>query len=61
MRRDWKNKNLHVICLISFMFMGLLFITEDMAKVQVPQRNKMLSLYCTAIGFISNNEENNRK
>ena len=61
MRRDWKNKNSHVICLISFMFAGLLFITEDMIKVQVPQRNEMLSLYCTAIGFISKNEENNRK
>ena len=43
------------------MFAGLLFITEDMIKVQVPQRNEMLSLYCTAIGFISKNEENNRK
>ena len=36
-------------------------MTEDMMKVQVPQRNEMLSLYCTAIGFISKNEENNRK
>ena len=61
MRRDWKNKNSHVICLISFMFTGLLFITEDMIIVQVPQLNEMLSLYCTAIGFISKNEENNRK
>ena len=42
MRRDWKNKNSHVICLITFMFTGLLFVTEDMKKkikVQVPQRN----------------------
>ena len=28
-------------------------------KVQVPQRNEMLSLYCTAFGFISKNEEYN--
>ena len=28
-------------------------------KVQVPQRNEMLSLYCTALGFISKNEEYN--
>ena len=25
-------------------------------KVQVPQRNEMLSLYCTVLGFISKNE-----
>ena len=28
-------------------------------KVQVPQRNEMLSLYCTALGFISKNGEYN--
>ena len=28
-------------------------------KVQVSQRNEMLSLYCTALGFISKNEEYN--
>ena len=28
---------------------------------QVPQQNEMLSLYCTAIGFISKNEEYNPK
>ena len=28
-------------------------------KVQVPQGNKMLSLYYTALGFISKNEEYN--
>ena len=26
---------------------------ENKDKVQVPQRKKMLSLYCTALGFIS--------
>ena len=26
-------------------------------KVQVPQLNEMLSLYCTALGFTSENEE----
>ena len=26
-------------------------------KVQVPQRNEMLSLCCTALGFIDNNKE----
>ena len=30
-------------------------------KVQVPPQNKMQSLYCTAIGFISKNEEYNPK
>ena len=30
-------------------------------KVQVPQRNEMLSLYCTAFGFIGKNEEYNPK
>ena len=28
-------------------------------KVQVFQRNEMLSLYCTALGFINKNEEYN--
>ena len=28
-------------------------------KVQVPQRNEMLSLYCAAFGFISKNKEHN--
>ena len=28
-------------------------------KVQVPQQNEMLSLYCTALGLISKNEECN--
>ena len=42
-------------CLITNMFTGLLFTTGDMKKdkVQVPQQNEMLSLYCTALGFIS--------
>ena len=44
------------------MFTGLLFTTEDMKKkdkVQVTQRNEVLSLYCTALGFISKNEKYN--
>ena len=43
------------------MFKSLLFTTEDMKKdeVQVPRRNEMLSLYCTALGSVSNNEEHN--
>ena len=48
------------------MFTGLLFTTKDMKKKkkdkgQVLQRNKMLSLYCTALGFISKNEEYNHE
>ena len=37
------------------MFTGLLFTTEDMKKnkLQGTQRNEMLSLYCTALGFIT--------
>ena len=30
-------------------------------EVQVPQWNEMLSLYCTAFGFISKNQEYNPK
>ena len=62
MRRDKKNKNSHVNSLITYMFTGLLFTTEDIKKrkkyIQVTQRNEMLSLYCTALGFISKNEYN---
>ena len=39
------------------MFMGLEHEKND--KVQVPQQNEMLSLYCTALDFISKNEEYN--
>ena len=40
--------------MITYMFTGLLFNTKDMKKrVQVPQRNEILSLDCTALGFIS--------
>ena len=28
-------------------------------EVHVPQRNEVLSLYCTALGFISKNEKYN--
>ena len=37
------------------MFTGLKHELKD--KVQVPQQNEMLSLYCNATGFISKNEE----
>ena len=30
-------------------------------RLHVPQQNEMLSLYCTALGFISENEEYNPK
>ena len=30
-------------------------------KVQVPQQNEMLSLYCTVLGVITKNEEHNPK
>ena len=55
------KSNETVNCFITFMFQGLLFTTEDMKKdeVQVPRRNEMLSLYCTALGTVSNNEEHN--
>ena len=48
------------------MFTGLLFSTEytkkiKINKVQEPQQNEMLSLYCAALGFISKNEEYNPK
>ena len=43
--------------LITYMFMGLEHEKKD--KVQVPQRNELLSLYCTALGFVSKNEEYN--
>ena len=33
--------------------------TAQHEKLQVPQRNEMLSLYCTVLGFISKNEEYN--
>ena len=32
---------------------------EKIDQLQVPQRNEMLSLYCTVLGFISENEEYN--
>ena len=44
-------------CLITYMFTGLELEKKD--QVKVPQRNEMLSLYCTALGFISKNEEHN--
>ena len=56
MQKDQKNKNSHVNGLITCIFTSLPFTTEDM-KVQVLQQNEMLSLQCTALGFISKNEE----
>ena len=36
------------------MFTGLLFtVNIEKDKVQVPQRNEMLILYCTALGLVS--------
>ena len=37
------------------MFKVLNMKTKD--KVQVPQRNEMLHLYCTVLSFICKNEE----
>ena len=47
-------------CLITYMFKGLEH-EKKKNKVQVPQWNEMLSLYCTALGFISKNERYNPK
>ena len=46
-------------CFITYIFTGLLFTTEEMKKdeVQVPLQNEMLTLYCTALGFVSKNEK----
>ena len=46
-------------CLITYMFTGLEHEKKD--KVQVPQWIEMVSLYCTAQGLISKNEEYNPK
>ena len=47
-------------CLITFLLTGLKH-EKKKDKMQVPQQNKMLRLYCTALGFISKNEEYNPK
>ena len=39
------------------MFTGLEHEKKD--KVQKPQQNEILSLYCAILGFISKNEEYN--
>ena len=39
--------------------MGLEHEKKD--KVKVPQRNAMLSLYCTGLGFVGKNEKYNPK
>ena len=54
MQRDQKNKNSYVNCLIPYIFKDLKHDKKD--KVQVPQQNEMPSLYCTALGFISEKE-----
>ena len=46
-------------CLITYLFPGLEHEKKD--KVQVPQQNEMLNLYCTALGFTGKNEEYNPK
>ena len=68
MRKDQKNKNSHVNCLITHMLKGLPFSTEDIKKkkdkVQVSQRNEMLSIYCIVLDFkqnVSKNEDYNLK
>ena len=53
-QRDQKNKNSYVNCLIPYIFKDLKHDKKD--KVQVPQQNEMPSLYCTALGFISEKE-----
>ena len=57
MKKNQKNKNSHVNCLITYMFQGLEH--EKIYKLQGPQHNEMLSIYYTALGFISKNEEYN--
>ena len=58
---DKKNKNYHENGLINYIFTGLEREKkkEKKDKVKVPQRNEMLSLYCTGLGLISKNEECN--
>ena len=57
MQRDQKNKNSFVNCLITCSW--AFNMKKD--KVQVPQQNKMLTLYFTALGFITKVEEYNPK
>ena len=42
-------------CFITYMFTGL----EHEKKIKYKCLNEMLSLYCTALGFVSKNEEYN--
>ena len=44
-------------CFITYMFTGL----EHEKKIKYKCLNEMLSLYCTALGFVSKNEEYNPK
>ena len=57
MQRDQKNKNSLVNCLITCSW--AFNMKKD--KVQEPQQSKMLTLYFTALGFITKVEEYNPK
>ena len=52
MRKDQKNKNSHVHCLIAYMFMSLEHEKKD--KVQVPQLNEMLSFHLVLLVKMNN-------
>ena len=60
---EWLEKQKLTCESFEYCFTSLLFTTGDMEKqkVQVPQQNEMLSLYCIALCFISKNEEYNQK
>ena len=45
-------------CLITFLLTGLKHEKKKI-KCKCPNKIKMLRLYCTALGFISKNEEYN--
>ena len=52
MRKDQKNKNSHVYCLIAYMFMSL--ENEKKDKVQVPQLNEMLNFHLVLLVKMNN-------
>ena len=52
MRKDQKNKNSHVYCLIAYMFMSLEHEKKD--KVQVPQLNEMLNFHLVLLVKMNN-------
>ena len=57
-RDKWKKIHMWTVWLLacSWAFFSPLN-TWKKDKVQVPQQNEMLSSYCTALGFVSKNEE----